>query len=418
MTVPFSGVSIFVTISGKLLKPEEMGLLQMEVTDEDEGDNSVELHCSDNNYVIADSTLFRVGQQLSIKFGYTGGEMSIDRSGYVLMKPSTNYVKDGVTSKISASTKSATLGVRRPQKAFGPTSVAAIVQDIARRNGMELKLKGGNERLPGFAQGNWSDRQTLRTLADRFNYQVSYSPDTIIFAPRDYALTPSLELIYNLGEDSNIIHADLNVNAKQEDSATQISTVDPLTKEPITQQSGEADKALAVSAENGHIWTTQDQNHLSTAARQTAQPFPAVAQSTPAPGFSPSFSDVKTLLSTPETAEGNMQAHATSDKLKKQKKKGELTVTTVGIPSAKARMLVHVKGLAKRDNGNYYVSSVTHSIGKHEGFTTKFELNRHGSNSKGGEKTVPPLNSQIPPSTDHVPVVAISAESGEITRKP
>lgn len=424
MTVPFSGLSIFVTIAGKLLTPDDLGLLQIDVTDEDEGDNEVNLHCIDNNFSIADSSLFRVGQQMSIKFGYTNGEMSLERSGYVLMKPSTNYAKDGVLSKIKASTKSATLGVRRPQKSFGQTSLGAVVQDIAKRNGLKLELKGGKERLQSFAQGNWSDRQTLRTLADRFNYQVSYTSDTITFAPRDYGLVPTLELIYGNGEDSNIIHADLEVNAKQEDSDTHISSVDPATKELKTQTAGEADKALAISAEDGHSWAVSDQHHLSSSSRAgTAQVVarfsnPQVASSTPAPGVSSDPGDIKTLLSTPDTVDGNMQAHATSDKLKKQKKKGELTITTAGIPSAKARILVHVKGLAKRDSGNWYVTSVTHSISKHDGFTTKFELNRHGNNTKGGEKTIPPLNNQLPSSSVTKPVVAISAESGEITRKP
>lgn len=419
MTVPFSGLSVFITIAGTLFKPEDLGLLQLDVTDADEGDNSVELHCVDNSFKIADSSIFRVGQQLSVKFGYTRGEMSLERSGYVLMKPSTNYAKDGVLSKVHASTKSATLGVRRPQKAYGPTALKAIVHDIATRNGLKLEITGGNERMPAFSQGTWSDRQTLRTLADRFNYQVSYTSDTITFAPRDYSLVPKLELIYGQGEDSNIIHADLEVNAKQEDSTTHITSVDPASKKVKTETSGEAQKSLAVSAEDGHTWTAQDTNHLSTAARQApSTPFPQVSSNTPAPGISGSPSDIMTLLSTPDTVEGNMQAHATSDKLKKQKKKGELTIVTQGMPSAKARMLVHVKGLAKRDSGNWYVSSVTHNISKHDGYTTKFELNRHGNNTKGGQKTKPPLNNQLPSSSQTKQVVAVSAESGAITRKP
>lgn len=417
----FSGLNVFITVGGRLFKPEELDLLKLDVTDADEGDSDVELQCSDDDFKIADAGLFRVGQIMSVKFGYVNGEMSADRTGYVIMKPATSYAKDGVLSTIKASTKSATLAARRPQKNYGPTSLRNILSEVARRNGLKLEIEGGNEQLKGFSQGNWSDRQTCRVLADRFGYQCTFSSETIVFAPRNYNATPTLELVFGNGEEANILSADLNVDAKKEDNTTQAINVNPSSKSTKTVTAGEASKALAISAENGHSWETKVSHEQVVLPPTTSQNQGVSTMGFPLGNSVQSAldsTDLKTLLSTPDTVEGNMLAHATAEKLTKQKKKGELTVTCVGIPAARARILVHVKGLAKRDSGNWYVSSVTHSIGKSDGYTTSFELNRHGANTQGGDKTKSPLNSQLPQKNGDgtKQVVAVSAESGSTWR--
>lgn len=407
----YSGLEVFVSVGGRLFKPEDLGMISVDIIDSDEGDNEVEIQCLDNDFRIADSSLFRIGQLLSVKWGYTTtGEFSEERTGYVILKPSTDYTKDGVISKIKAKTKSATLASRRPQRNYGKTSLRSIVQEIATRNGLELKLEGGTETLDGFSQGAWSDRQTLRTLADRFGYQVSYESNTINFSPRDFSATPKLTLRYAMGEAGNVLDAHLRVDDHSNAGAatgTQVATHDPKTKTGNKQDAGKPKQELAIFAGTGAAWTQKALGDTKTESSTSKVPgvnatgivgklagVMKIPQS-PTGGVSDAApKDVMALLSSPDTIAGNSAAHATSLTLRHQKKHGELSLDTPGIPHAKARMIVSVEGLAKRDSGLYYVAKVHHKIKIKSYYETSFELNRHGTNAGGGPKTQAPVNTQ------------------------
>jgi len=411
----FSGVEVFVTIDGHLFLPADLQLEEVHVRDEDEGDNEVTLICEDSKFKIADSAIIKVGGILGIKWGYTGGDLSAERSGYVIMKPSTHYSMDGIYSHIKATTKSATLAARRAQKSYGETSLRNIVSEIAARNGLNSSISGGSERVPAFSHANWSDRQVLRVLADRFGYQLSFENDTIVFARRDYGAVPRLELVFGQGEDSNILTATVNVDAKKSlgDNATTAISINPYTKEVVKGQGSGDTRALAISGEDGHSWltspsptTAQGKNYKSGALKWTELSKTDISQIPP---------DVGNVMSTPDYFGNNTAAMATGELTKKRKKKGELTIYTEGIPSAKARDIVHVRGLAKRDSGNWYTCCVEHRIGQESGFTTQFELARHGNNTKTGEKNKEPLNKQLPSNTKSKDrTVSVDAETGSI----
>lgn len=417
MDNPYDAVQIFITVNNHLFTADQLNIETMKVTDDDEGDNEIELTLVDSDYSIADSLLFKVGQLMSMKWGFVNGTMSDDRSNYVIMKPSTAYDSDGVTSTFTALTKSATMAAKHPQKTYGATSVKSIISEIANRNGLTLQITGGDERLSGFAHGNWSDRQVIRILADRFGYQASFSSETINFAPRDYGATPAIELIYRRGEDSTIISAELNVDSAKSlgDSLTTAVSVDPAKKEVVSVNSGADTKALAISAEDGHSWASQTSVLNNAVASHTT----GVSVLNPLVSALPDNvqEDIKRVFSSPDVV--NLQSLATGEKLVKQKKKGELSIVTIGFPKAKARMIVRVVGLAKRDSGNWYVVSVTHTITKDGGYVCQWELARHGNNSKGTEKNTEPLNNLKPPSSQGnttKQVVAIAAETGKVTR--
>lgn len=403
MAQTFSGVSLFVTIGGVTYTPDDLRLIKMEVTDSDEGDNELELECEDNDFHITDSPVIKVGALMSVKWGYTNGTISKERSNYVLMKPSVKYDKDGITTTLKAYTKSATLAATRARKVYGPTSVRQVVSEIANRSGLTLKITGGNEKMDSFAHANWTDRQTLRILADRYGYQLSYSSDTITFAPIDYGAAPVLELVFGNGEAGNIISADLNVDARKPmgDSATTASGVNPFTKTTDKAVSGEAPKTVAISAEDGHSWVTS--------AVQAVTPYLPVFE-VPKDSEAPP-ADVMQYISSPDIK--NLMATATGEKLKKQRKKGELSIVSVGFTEAICRVIIHVRGLAKRDSGNWHVMSVRHVIDK-EGYNCHWELGRHGNNTHTGERNKSPFNNQKAPTSPSNATVNISAETGQV----
>jgi phage protein D len=410
MAQTFSGINVFVNIAGQDYLPIDLKLTKIEVTDTDEGDSEIVLTCADDDFSIIDSPSIKVGALISVKWGYTNGPQSLSRSNYILMKPAVSYSEDGVVTTLKAYTKSATLAARRPHKVYGATSVRQVVSEIANRNGLTLHIKGGNEKLPSFSMGTWSDRQTLRVLADRYGYQVSFNSDTITFAPVDYGSAPGIKLVYGQGEDSNIFSAELNVDAHKNhgDSATSAAAVDPFKKQVVKGNAKEADKTVAISAEDGHTWLT------STVQEAIS---PKLIQELSPKDLSALPADLAHMISTPDT--DNVEAMATGELLKKQKKKGELTVESVGFVNATCRTIVHVNGLALRDSGNWYVQTVIHDITVDDGYRCKWELTRHGNNTRTGEPNKPPLNKQPPPgkpADTTVTKVAIDAETGKTTK--
>ena len=408
------GLQVFVTIDSTTVTSHDTDIIELSVEDSDEGDNEIEVSFQDNDYKIADSSLFVVGKKMSVKWGYINGEMSQIRSG-ILMKPSVSYTEEGVVTKVCVKTKSATLAARRPQKTYGKTTVKDIVSEIANRSGLTLRITGGSESVPAFSHANWSDRQVLRVLADRFGYQVSYIGDTIIFAPRDYGATPSLELVFGQGEASNVHEAHINIDASKSlgDILSQAISVDPNTKKTVKAKSKNDNQTLAISAEDGHSWLT------STPSPSPATPLQGVtAKVTSALDSSAQQAeDVISHITTPDSDPTNAQLLATAEKLKKQRRKGELSIHSLGIPSATARQVVTVKGLAKRDSGNWYTISVTHKLDQ-DGYTCDWELSRHGNNTrKPPVKNKEPLNKQGASSKSDPTkkVIAVDAVTGKVT---
>lgn len=411
MPLQYNGLEVFVTLNGTTYTAEQINLSEMKVTDSDEGDNEIELTIPDNEYKITDSGLFKVGQLMSVKWGYANGQMSQQRTNYVIMKPSTNYDASGCVAKVTASTKSATLAARRAQKVSGQTSIKTIISEIANRNGLTLNITGGNDRMAGFAYGMWSDREVVRILADRFGYQASYSSDTLTFAPRDYGAVPVIELVYKRGEGSDILSASLEVDAKKSmgDSKTTAISVDPSTKKVVQQTAANPAKSLAISAEDGHSWVTQAASSVGQALTPTLT---AIVQQSAPLALPP---DLQKILSSPDPTVDNLKSLASGEMQKKQRKKGELTIASIGFPQANARIIINVTGLAKRDSGNWYVLNVEHHIITDSGYQCHWELSRRGNNTKGTEKNIPPLNNQKPSGSKTVnkTAIAISAETGK-----
>ena len=406
----YSGLEVFVTVGGKVFLPQDLGLFEMDVIDIDEGDNEVDLHCNDNFFKIADSVLFSVGNLLSIQWGYTAtSNMSQQRSGYVIMKSSTEYDKGGIVSIIHAKTLSSVLAGRRPQKNYGPNiTLGSIVTDIANRSGLTLNLTGGSEILSGFSQGNWSDRQCLRVLADRLGYQASFSSTTLTFAPRSFSDTPGLSLVFGKGEDSTIIRASVKVNVHAQLGAAtnvQITSLDPNLKTVSCHQATPPVQELAVYAGDGSTSiVTQNpdskppvpKSPVGTLLSSVLPWQPNAGSTTQSPtggniGVPPP--DVLMAMSSPEASDVNALLHATSLNQRQQKKQADLEVDTVGQPLAHARMIVDVQGLSKRDSGLYYVTKVHHKIVVKSTYICVFDLNRHGNNA-GGPKVKAPVNMQ------------------------
>lgn len=444
--VTFSGVFVHITVNGRLYRADELGLKAVTIIDSDEGDSTVEFSCIDNDFKVADNLFFREGAVLDVRWGYTNPRVySETRSGYVIMKPSTKYAEDGVVSTIKAKTKSASLHAHRPQRAYGPTSLATIVKDIVSKAGLKLDMAtgSGTEQLPGFSQGNWSDRQTLRVLAERFGYQVSYLSDTVVFKPLEYDHDPKVLLRY--GRGGNVKSANVN-NDTHSDAGASSKVMergfDPKAKVPMVQSSQTGDNTgatLGVFAATGHSWlqkatgltpATPSGNSTSAGtsgkADPKASPLPKVVSSNPTGGTTvgntsdgEEFDAEKLMVmrSSPETVEATLKAHADATRLKHKKRKAGLTIDSLGIPMGHARMIVTVEGLAKRDSGNWRVSKVTHKIDVNDStYTCHWELNRPGKGVGSRKEEGKPNTKPATGSKNLDSQVQVSAISGGVKK--
>lgn len=440
MSRDLSGLAIYITAGNRTYTMEDLNAFRVTITDSEEGDSTIELQCNDEDYLVTDNMLFQVGESLGVRWGYTlNNEMSKERSGYVVVKPSTTYGEDGTLAVIKATTTSLLMSARRPQKSYGKTSLKAIIQDIATRNKLELEITGGTESVPGFSQGNWDDRQTVRVLADRYGYVATYNGTTLNFAQRDFSLKPASVFYYKQGEQSNIISAQVQQDHAKDMGAGETSTKTKSNPDEKTTNKVEVKNVkqvdLAASIPSSHVTSAQVPKFGTSVE---AVP-PQATTGTPGgltgvlagmgskvmstngggPGKQWDASDIRMISSQPPTMDAISKSHATAGALNAKTRKADMSIVVEGEPSLTAKQIIEVIGLSKRDSGKWYVIKVTHRLDLSSGYTCDMELARTGHNLKGSGQAAGNVNDKDGGGDGKTPVkpsVTADLDTRKVTR--
>jgi phage protein D len=447
MSRPFSGVFVSLVIGGKSYTMEDLHAFRITVTDNEEGDNEVQIFCSDKDYAVTDNKLAQLGQSLSIRWGYEGTESGSERSGYVITKPSTNYTTDGVVVTLTATTKSVLMSARRPQKSYGKSTLKSIIQDIANRNKLDCEITGTvcDVVLDSSSQGKLSDREYLRLLSDRFGFVATFQDSKLLCAARSFDQKSTLVFKYNKGEEGDIISATVTHTHNKDTGAgemVQVHSSDPSKKtDTKTQVTVNTIKTFDLGQVNpsahsgtlyevGGVTSESIRGAMETARQQqtgVVGQVVAKVESTAGGKMSKLLGvsdvqwtpeDVKDIQSLPPTSEAAIKAITTSTALNSKHRKAEMTVEVEGEPRLTVRQVIEIAGLAKRDNGKWYTIKVVHKIDDANGYTCEMELTRSGHNLKGAGIDNPNTNtnvtdkSKIPP-----PSVEVSTKVDLDTRK-
>jgi phage protein D len=409
MSRDLSGLSVFIIAGTRSYTMEDLNAYRVQITDSEEGDSTIEIHCNDEDFRVTDNGLFQVGEVLGIRWGYSlHNEVSAERRGYVVVKPSTTYGEDGTLAVIKASTTSVLMSARRPQKSYGKITLKALVTDIANRNKLAVTITGGDEMVDGFSQGKWSDRETLRVLADRYGYLATFTDTSMDFAQRDFSKKPSLTFYYKQGEISNIISAQVQQNhAKDMGAGEKVAKThfDPDSKAPHKAEVKNVTKVdLAAANPSAHAVSTQlVSTEVASPQAKTGEPggvtglfagFGAKAMGMGGGNKVWDPSDITQLHSGPPTTDEASKSQATASALNAKTRKADLTMMVEGDPLLNAKQVIEVVGLSKRDSGKWWIIKVTHTLDLSSGYTCDMELARTGHNLKGSGAANPNTNNQ------------------------
>lgn len=408
MSRDLSGLAIYIIAGNRTYTMEELNAFRVTITDSEEGDSTIEIQCNDEDYTVTDNMLFQVGESIGVRWGYTlNNEMSKERAGYVIVKPTTTYGEDGTLAVLKASTTSILMSARRPQKSYGKTTLKSVISDIASRNKLKLEITGGEEPVEGFSQGNWDDRQTVRVLADRYGYVATYSGTTLSFAQRDFSLKPASVFYYKQGEQSNIISAQV-----QQDHAKDMGAGEASVKVKPNPDDKTATKTEVKNVTQVNLAAANPSSHVSSAQvpkfGTSVEPMPEQKKTgTPGgvqafmagmgskimstngagPGKTWDASEVRQLSSGPPSMDAISKSHATAGALNAKTRKADMSIVVEGEPNLTAKQVIEVVGLSKRDSGKWYVIKVTHVLDLSSGYTCDMELARTGHNLKGSGKS-------------------------------
>ena len=429
----FDSIDVQLVINGHIYQPSDIGLFRLLVVFEEDGDSGVELHCVDNEYRIADSVDFQPGQVLSLRWGYRMSKVySKTYSGFVIQKPSTDYGEDGVVSVVKAYTKSGILAASRPQKVYNNKKLGDVVKDVASRANMEVVWStpgAGQEIVSALSQATRSDRELLRMLSDWYGYQVSYVGNQIIFDKITYSETPSKLLKYSKGEDSVIRSANVSNDAKKDAGGVAGASFDPVQKVKKIADDKKAEEALqlAISGLTGEQAVVPIRDAGATPVNEPPLGAQSEAQKMLAGavtgilgnqdlGADLSGNSIRTIMSQPDLMGTISESEAAALKFNTSKKKCGLELECVGLPDLEIRQLVQVEGLAKRDNGNWYVSKTLHEIDQGSGYSTRVECNRSHTNVGSGlgtdSKKVNTKKASDDPAAKVEPQMGVAAVNG------
>lgn len=443
MSRDLSGLSVFITAGNRVYTMEELNAFRVTITDSEEGDSTIELQCNDEDFRVADNMLFQVGESIGVKWGYANhNELSEDRFGYVVVKPSTTYGEDGVLSVIKATTTSLLMAGKRSQKSYGKVALKTIIEDMAGRASLKLITPEdpafAKITIDGFSQGNLDDRTALRMLGDRFGYVPTFLNDTIKFLPRDFDQRPTNQFLYKQGEASNIISAQVQQDhAKDMGAGESVVKVKSNPEDKTTTKTEVKEKEvkqvnLAAANPSAHVSSAKFSTSVETKPAQAQTGTPGGIQGFMAgmgakimstngggPGKLWDASDVRQLSSAPPSMDAISKSHATASALNTKTRKSDMSIVVEGEPRLTARQVIEVIGMSKRDSGKWYVIKVTHVLDLSSGYTCDMELARTGHNLKGSGKAETNVNDKSGTSDGKGPVkpsVKADLDTRKVTR--
>lgn len=303
-----------------------------------------------------DSRLFDEGNDVQIQMGY---QSDLSKSGVVdfegeITAVSASFPESGVpTLMVRGFSFFHQLQRKRRRKPFEAITDSGIAEEIADDMSWGAIVNPTEAKHPVLSPKDQTYAAILTSIAQRIGYEVAVKNKTLIFAEPRYRKLHGPELTLEWGKDLGSFNASL-------------STYNMVT-EVIVRGSqtahGNGKKPLVGKATVGDI-----------RGKMGDTTGPEIAQKIRDWGSNPALDSEHDLVDQPEAKEVAL-AQLEAKALEFITGRGSI----IGNPKLKARMLIELKGLGRRFSGNYYVTSVTHTIDA-GGYRTDFEVKRNARN--------------------------------------
>ncbi len=295
-----------------------------------------------------DDTLFDEGSEIEIELGYVN-HMTFKFKGEITAVSASFPASGTPELQIRGFSHYHRLQRKRRTKAFESSKASEIAEEIAKDMGFKAEVDPTDAEHPHTLSEDETCESILKAKARPIGYEVVVKNKVLYFQKPRYLVNPSPDHTLEWGKDL-------------ENFSPAIGTYNMPTEVIVraSQTSGGGGKsALVGTARAGEERVKMGDRTGSEIAKEIFKDNPvklsenAVANQKEARDIALAQLEVKSLDFI--TARGSC----------------------IGNPDLKARQVVKIKGAGKRYSGNYYVTSVTHTLDA-RGFLTSFELKRNG----------------------------------------
>lgn len=292
-----------------------------------------------------DDDLFGCGNTVEIQMGYAKLETLIigDITG---LEPS--FSQDAApTLTVRGHDLSHRLMRGTQRRSFVEKKDSEIASQIASERGLDAKVEDSKEKLTHVLQSNKTDWEFLQYRAERIGYEVLVKNKTLYFRPPQNASSQVLKL--NRAED--LLDFSARLSTMNQVGQVEVRGWDPKKKELFVSKAGVGNE------------TTKMKGSLSG---------PKVADQE----FGKSSYTIANV-----TVSSQAEANQIALKLFNEMALNYITGdgSCLGRADLHPGTAIEITGIGKRFSGSYYVTAVTHSYSKTQGYRTQFSVKRNAS---------------------------------------
>lgn len=347
------------------------------VTENDRRADEVSVTVADPQLFLADCLI--EGSTLEVDLGYAepSGHALLIRA--VVTKVEVAYGTDGLPKvSLKGSDGSIRMGYEERKKKWENTRVTAIVREIGERHGftditarLDPDPEVGNKPLH---QDGKTDLAFLQELARKYKAKCfvelnEAGREALYFIPERDVLAARrvdrLPLRYRLGPSSNLLSFSAKFDVSYVDRQKALHDID----DDGNEIAEDADEPPDV-----HIWTL-DPDRIAHASPGDRTRIEALYTAGTARKRAFQTAIAARRVTTGEVRRDRVEVarRNTAEPTRTLGQSGSGSV--IGTIFMRAKSIVAVDGCAERDNGEWYINSVTHAVGT-RGFTTSFTCTR------------------------------------------
>jgi len=350
-------------------------------TDSIESDNVLKFDINGVDPSLSDESDFSEGTIIIFNFGYISGQTSKKRRARI------SNIAYSYRSMFSMSIEAVDLGIilkkNSNARVFKELTGKEIIENIVATKNMVVEFFSNidltttfNKIYPIYPQGNKSDMKLIEEITSREKDGkfISYVEDNKLkVKPRELKSKPLRKFRWNDPDGDVISFKPMSRDTGRDISSkvTVTAGVDPDTGELIEQE-------IDVNSETGEVFLgKKDWAYDNNKNRSVVQSSKTKDDS----------KDVKRRVAV--KAESEEEYKNVASKIKQDASMGDLTASLEieGDPSLNADQLITMSGVAKKHVGNWYITTIVHSVGGD--YTSELALSKNASalsNKVGGNK--------------------------------
>ncbi|GAB6095355.1 hypothetical protein JCM14469_16070 [Desulfatiferula olefinivorans] len=349
-----------IMINGREVPREvSAGMVSLSVTDTSDRADSFAIRISDRHHKQGrfaggaalkwmDSSLFDEGNEVMIQMGYVN-DMTVTFSGEITAVSAAFPAGGSPELTVRGFCLLHRLQRRRRTRAFEAATASGIAREIARDMGLAATVDETAFEHPHNLSEDETYASILAAKARPIAFEVTVKGKTLYFVKPRYLTHPDPDLVLEWGRDLGSFTPAVN---------TYTMTTEVRVRASQTSQGGGKDALVGVAGA-GDERVSMGKKTASLIAREIFGDNPVRL--------------IESDVSSQEEARDIALAQLEARSLDFITASG----TVIGRPDISARKVVAVRGVGRRYSGNYYLTSVTHTIDA-GGYRTQFQVKRNG----------------------------------------